>query len=174
MKKGLKIVIVTALALVLLALAGFWLYRHFVADRIMDGGGGMQNPDAVQILDGDYTYVDNSILWAVLEGTWKSAEGRWQAVVSEESGIALMMDGEAVLKGELHFTYLQPGEVLQTEFYLDDYTLRTPDLKSLGEITYLCHEAGDGGSGTLRIEMDLSGGTEETVKLKKTEEPPQI
>ena len=73
MKKGLKIVIVTALALVLLALAGFWLYRHFVADRIMDGGGGMKNPDAVQILDGDYTYVDNSILWAVLEGTWKSA-----------------------------------------------------------------------------------------------------
>ena len=170
MKKGLKIVIVAALALALLALTGFCLYRHFVTDQIMDGGGGMENPDAIEILDGDYTYVDNSILWPVLEGMWESAEGRWQAVISEESGIALTMDGETVLKGELYFTYLQPGEVLHTMFYLDDYTLRTPDLKALGEITYLCHEAGDGDSGTLRIEMELPDGTEETVALHKIKE----
>lgn len=170
MKKGLKIVVVAALALALLALTGFCLYRHFVTDQIMDGGDGMENPDAIEMLDGDHTYVDNSILWSVLEGMWENAEGRWQAVISEESGIALTMDGEAVLKGELYFTYLQPGEVLQTRFYLDDYTLRTSDLKALGEITYLCYETGDGGSGTLRIELELPDGTEETVALQKIKE----
>ena len=28
------------------------LYKHFVTDRIMDGGNGMENPDAAFLLDG--------------------------------------------------------------------------------------------------------------------------
>ncbi len=51
MKKGLKIVAVAALALAFLTVTGFCLYRHFVTDQIMDGGGGMENPDAIEILD---------------------------------------------------------------------------------------------------------------------------
>ena len=31
------------------------LYKHFVTDRIMDGGDGMENPDAAFLLDGDHT-----------------------------------------------------------------------------------------------------------------------
>lgn len=130
----------------------------------------MENPDAIEVLDGDHTYVDNSVLWPVLEGTWESADSRWQALIREESGMALMLDGEAVLKSGLSFTYLQPGEVLHTELYPDSWTLQTPDLRTLGEITYLCHEAGDGGSGTLRMEMELPDGTEETVELQKMKE----
>ena len=65
------------------------LYKHFATDRIMDGGDGMENPDAAFLLDGDHTYVDNSALWPVLEGTWESEDGRWQASISEESGIVL-------------------------------------------------------------------------------------
>lgn len=40
MKKGLKIVVVAALALALLTLTGFCLYRHFVTNQIMAGDGG--------------------------------------------------------------------------------------------------------------------------------------
>ena len=53
--------------LVGVALSG--LYKHFVTDQIMDGGNGMENPDAAFPLDGDRTYADNSGLWPVLEGT---------------------------------------------------------------------------------------------------------
>ncbi len=169
MKAGLKITLAAA-ALALLSLTGFLLYRHFVTEQIMDGGGGMENPDVIEILDGDHTYIDNSVLWPVLAGTWESADGRWQALIREESGMALMLDGEAVLNSGLSFTYLQPGEVLQTELYPDGCTLQTPDLRTLGEITCLCHEAGDGGSGTLRMEMELPDGTEETVELQKIKE----
>lgn len=97
-------------ALVGLALSG--LHKHFVADQIMDGGDGMENPEAAFLLDGDHTYVDNAILWPVLEGTWESEDGRWQADIGEESGIILRADGETVLTSPLHFTYLQPGEVV--------------------------------------------------------------
>ena len=72
-------------ALVGIVLSG--LYKHFVTDQIMDGGNGMENPDQnLFLLDGDGTYVDNSLLWPVLEGTWESPEDGWQAIISEESG----------------------------------------------------------------------------------------
>ncbi len=113
-RRMLRIFLIAALAG--LALSG--LYRHFVTDQIMDGGGGMENPDAVredelQILDGDHTYVDNSALWPVLEGVWESGDGRWQAVIGEDSGIALTLDGE-VREDELQLldgghTYVDNG-----------------------------------------------------------------
>ena len=62
---------------VLVGIALSVLYKHFVTDRIMDRGG-MENPDFAYPLDGDRTYVDNSALWPVLEGTWKSTDGRRQ------------------------------------------------------------------------------------------------
>ena len=62
------------------------LYKHFVTDQIMDGGNGMENPDAAFPLDGDRTYADNFALWPVLEGTWESEDGRWQASIGEGSG----------------------------------------------------------------------------------------
>ena len=46
MKKTLKIALVVVLALALLALSGFLLFRHFVTNSIMDGGNGMENPEA--------------------------------------------------------------------------------------------------------------------------------
>ncbi len=51
MKKKLKMGIVIVSVFVLLVLTGFCLYRYFVTDQIMDGGGGMENPDAIEILD---------------------------------------------------------------------------------------------------------------------------
>ena len=97
------------LAGILVGLALSGLYKHFVTDRLMDGGDGMENPDAAFPLDGDHTYVDNSALWPVLEGAWESEDGRWQADIGEESGIVLSADGETVLASPLDFTYLRPA-----------------------------------------------------------------
>ena len=46
------------LAGILVGLALSGLYKHFDTDRIMDGGDGMENPDAAFLLDGDHTYAD--------------------------------------------------------------------------------------------------------------------
>ena len=156
-------------ALVGLALSG--LHKHFVADRIMDGGDGMENPEAAFLLDGDHTYVDNSILWPVLEGTWESEDGRWQADIGEESGIVLSADGETVLTSPLHFTYLQPGEVVWTELEAEERELVTPEGASLGRIKEFGHESSEGeGSGTLVLKLERPDESEETVTFQKTQE----
>ena len=156
------------LAGILVGLALSGLYKHFVTDRIMDGGNGMENPDAAFLLDGNHTYVDNDALWPVLEGAWESADGRWQADIGEESGIVLRADGETVLTSPLHFTYLRPGKVVWTELEVEKHELVTPEGVSLGRIADFGHEASDGeGSGTLTL--TLSGESEETVTLQKAQ-----
>ena len=150
------------------------LYKHFVTDQIMDGGNGMENPDAASLLDGDYTYVDNSVLWPVLEGTWESADGRWQASIGEESGIVLSADGETVLASPLYFTYLRPGKVVWTELEVEERELVTPGGASLGRIKEFGHEASDGeGSGTLTLTLERPDESEETVTFQKTQEQEQ-
>ena len=144
-------------------------YRHFVTDSIMDGGNGMENPEYTIVLDGNHTYIDNSALWPLLEGAWESSDGRWRALIGEKSGLELRLGGEIVLRGGLSFTYLQPGRNEQTMLTPDETDLRAQDGSELGEIEYLCHESGDG-CGTLRMELELPDGAEETIKLQKTEE----
>lgn len=105
-------------ALVGIVLSG--LYKHFVTDQIMDGGNGMENPDQnLFLLDGDGTYVDNSLLWPVLEGTWESPEDGWQAVISEEDGLTLRLDGETVLETPLDFTYIPRKKIQDTGLMLE-------------------------------------------------------
>ena len=160
------------LAGILVGLALSGLYKHFVTDQIMDGGNGMENPDAAFLLDGDHTYVDNSVLWPVLEGTWESEDGRWQASISEESGIVLRADGETVLVSPLYFTYLRPGKVVWTELEVEEHELVTPGGVSLGKIKDFGHEASDGkDSGTLTL--TLTDGSEGTVTFQKTQEQEQ-
>ena len=150
------------------------LYKHFVTDQIMDGGNGMENPDAASLLDGDYTYVDNSVLWPVLEGTWEGEDGRWQASIGEESGIVLRADGETVLASPLYFTYLRPGKVVWTELEVEEHELVTPGGVSLGKIKDFGHEASDGeGSGTLTLTLERPDGSEGTVTFQKTQEQEQ-
>ena len=150
------------------------LYKHFVTDQIMDGGNGMENPDAASLLDSDYTYVDNSALWPVLEGTWESADGRWQADIGEESGIVLRADGETVLTSPLHFTYLRPGKVVRTELEVEERELVTPGSVLLGRIKEFGHEAADGeGSGTLELTLERPDESEETVTFQKIQEQEQ-
>ena len=91
MKQGkhyLSIVIWIFLAGILVGIALSGLYKHFVTDRIMDGGNGMENPDTAFLLDGDRTYVDNSNLWSVLKGTWEGENGRWQASSARRAALS--------------------------------------------------------------------------------------
>ena len=160
------------LAGILVGLALSGLYKHFVTDQIMDGGDGMENPDAAFLLDGDHTYADNSALWPVLEGTWESEDGRWQAVISEKDGLTLRVDGETVLASPLDFTYLRPGKVVWTELEVEERELVTPGGVSLGKIKDFGHEAPDGeDSGTLTL--TLTDGSEGTVTFQKTQEQEQ-
>ena len=162
------------LAGILVGLALSGLYKHFVTDQIMDGGNGMENPDAAFLLDGDHTYVDNSALWPVLEGTWESEDGRWQASISEESGIVLRADGETVLVSPLYFTYLRPGKVVWTELEVEEHELVTPGGVSLGKIKDFGHEASDGkDSGTLTLKLERPDESEETVTFQKTQKQEQ-
>lgn len=155
-----------------IALSG--LYKHFVTDRIMDGGNGMENPDAASLLDGDHTYADNDALWPVLEGTWESEDGRWQADIGEESGIVLSADGETVLASPLDFTYLRPGKVVWTELEVEERELVTPGGVLLGKIKDFGHEASDGeGSGTLELTLERPDESEEMVTFQKTQEQEQ-
>ena len=157
------------LAGILVGVAPSGLYKHFVTDQIMDGGNGMENPDAAFPLDGDHTYVDNSVLWPMLEGTWESEDGRWQANISEESSIVLSADGETVLVSPLYFTYLRPGKVIWTELEVEEHKLVTPDGVLLGKIKDFGHEASDSeGSGTLTL--TLTDDSEKTVTFQKTQE----
>ena len=136
------------------------------------GTSSDEAPDAAFPLDGDHTYVDNSVLWPVLEGTWESEDGRWMASISEESGIVLRADGETVLVSPLYFTYLQPGEVVRTELEVEKRELVTPGGTSLGRIGDFGHEASDGEDrGTLTL--TLTDGSEETVTFQKTQEQEQ-
>lgn len=147
------------------------LYKHFVTDQIMDGGNGMENPDTAFLLDGDRTYVDNSGLWPVLEGTWEGENGRWQAGIGEESGIVLRADGETVLTSPLYFTYLRPGKADWTELEPEERELATPDGVPLGKIEDFGHEAGSGeGSGTLVLKLECPDDSEKTVTFQKTQE----
>ena len=159
------------LAGMLVGIAPSGLYKHFVTDQIMDGGNGMENPDAAFPLDGDHTYVDNSGLWSVLEGPWEGENGRWQAVIGEESGIVLRADGETVLTSPLYFTYLRPGKVDWTALETEDRALVMPDGAPLGEIEDFGHEAGRGeGSGTLVLKLERPDDSEKTVTFQKTQE----
>ena len=112
------------LAVLLVGIAIAVANKHFVTDQIMDGGG-TENPKHIQALDGDYTYVDNSLIWPVLEGAWRNRDGRWRMVIGESDGLSLARNGMVVLERALDFTYLQPGEVTQTELVPEDGTLRT-------------------------------------------------
>ena len=130
-------------ALVGIVLSG--LYKHFVTDQIMDGGNGMENPDQnLFLLDGDGTYVDNSLLWPVLEGTWESPEDGWQAVISEEDGLTLRLDGETVLETPLDFTYIPRKKIQDTGLMLDNRVLQKADGTEWGKILDVYHCAGAG------------------------------
>ena len=157
-------------ALVGIVLSG--LYKHFVTDQIMDGGNGMENPDQnLFLLDGDGTYVDNSLLWPVLEGTWESPEDGWQAVISEEDGLTLRLDGETVLETPLDFTYIPRKKMQDTGLMLDNRVLQKADGTEWGKILDAYHCAGAGeDSGRLELTVDWSEAADKVVELQKVEE----
>ena len=174
MKKILSVLLFALLALTVLSVTGVLLFRHFVADQIMDKGG-MMNPDykdgaePVSVLDGDPTYVENEKLLQVIIGTWSSEDGHYVIKLSSDCHIILLLDGEPLVDDHIQFVYLQPGNVQSTEFSLDSCVLQRKDGSPAGEITSFYHETSEEDiSGRLIIEIDLAGSSK-TVELKKQE-----
>lgn len=174
MKKILTVLLIALLALTVLGVTGVLLFRHFVADQIMDKGG-MMNPDYtdgtddVYILDGDHTYVDNEKLLQVIMGTWSSEDGHYTIKLDSDYRIILWLDGEPLLDDHIQLVYLQPGIVQSTDFSLDSCVLQRQDGSPAGEITSFYHETSDEDtSGRLILEIDLADSSK-TVEFKKQE-----
>ena len=155
MKKMLIVILVVGLVLAVLIVAGLLAYQHFAAKRIMDGGiknpfvekepddfEAPEDPGPIEMLDGDYTYVDNDILLPVLVGTWESTDGRYGMTLTEEYQLLLTLDGETVLEDTYNFTYLQPGYVSFTDLFLSKTELTQPDVM-VCQISDLHHEVSD-------------------------------
>ena len=174
MGKILSVSLIALLALTDLGVTGVLLFRHFVADQIMDKGGTtntdyMDGTETPLILDGDHTYVDNEKLLQVITGTWSSEDGHYVIKLNSDCRIILSLDGEPLLDDHIQFVYLQPGIVQSTEFFLDSYILQRKDGSPAGEITSFFHEASDEDtSGRLIVEIALAGNSK-TVELKKQE-----
>ena len=157
MKKTLIVLAVLAV----LALAGVFAWRHYIMMYHTMDRGGMEDPNfqgEPEMLDGDYTYVDNGVLLGVITGTWASNDGRYTLTIQEEGDIALSLEGETVLEDQLQFVYLQPGHVEETEFTL------TADTIQGMEIRRFVHRFGDNG-GTILLEL---GDGNETIEFQKT------
>lgn len=80
MEKILCVSLIALLALTVLGVTGVLLFRHFIADRIMDNGGTMNTDymdgsETPHMLDGDHTYVDNEKLLQVITGTGQVRTG---------------------------------------------------------------------------------------------------
>ena len=154
MKKVLIVILIVILVLAVLTVAGLLAYQHFAAKRIMDKGGiknpfvekepddfeEPEDPGPIEMLDGDYTYVDNGMLLPVLAGTWESTDGRYAMTLTEEYQILLTLDGETVLEDTYNFTYLQPGNVYSTDLFLSKTELTQP---AGTVIEHLYHEVSD-------------------------------
>lgn len=174
MKKNLSVLLIILLALMVLAVAGVLLFRHFVTGQIMDKGG-MMNPDymdgtdEVHILDGDHTYVDNERLLQVITGTWSSEDGHYAIRLDSDYRIIFSLDGESLLDDHIQFVYPQPGIIRSTEFSLDSCILQKKDGFRVGEIVSLYHETSEEDtSGRLILEINLAGSSK-TVEFKKQE-----
>ena len=163
-----RAVIVLAVLVVLILAGAFTLWyigTYWTLDR-----NGMENPDfqgEPEMLDGDFTYVDNEALLEKIRGTWVSGDERYTLTIRDEGDIALSLEGETVLEDQLQFTYLQPGYVGSTEFSLDSYTLKRGDGTPVGETGAFRHESGENG-GRILMEVAYEDGGSETVTFKKT------
>ena len=99
MEKILSVSLIALLALTDLGVTGVLLFRHFIADQIMDNGGTMNTDymdgsETPHILDGDHTYVDNEKLLQVITGTWLSEDGHYAIKLDSDCHITLSLDGE--------------------------------------------------------------------------------
>lgn len=174
----MKILGLTVLVAAGLLAGGVLLLRHFAQPTdwpFMENPNAAMNPPdfepVEEPLDGDHTYVDNPALFAVLEGRWESADGRWALTMTGDgfdTQMSLSLDGEKAAECGLSYTYLLPDSSPRR------WTELRPGEKQLtggrGTIDSLYHEGGAEaeGSGTLHLTVYYEDKAEEEITLVKT------
>ena len=168
--KKMLIIIAAAAAL---TVGGVFAFRRYIAYHTLDKGN-MENPLigeldglTVEMVDGNFTYVDNGVLMEVITGSWESDDGRFILTIREDETFSLTLDGETVMEDTLQFTYLQPGKVFSTEFNLSSYELKD----GRGRIDAFIHHASDEGSGEIRMDIVDADENRETVTFHMTDQP---
>lgn len=169
----MKRVLIAAAVLIVIGISGFFLYKYVMTYLVMEKGGRI-NPEYVdhsgQMLDGDFTYVDNPVLLDIIAGEWESKDGQYSMTLCDDYSMTLVWNGLTVLKGQMDFTYLQPGKVETVEFCLNDYILKDNEDAEVGEIRSFYYEFGEK-SGTFH--MQIAGEDDKNSKVefvKKGEE----
>ena len=165
--------VLIAAVLIVIGISGFFLYKYVSTYLVLDKNG-MINPEYVdhsgQMLDGDFTYVDNPVLLDKIAGEWESKDGQYSMTLCDDYSMTLVWNGLTVLKGQMDFTYLQPGKVETVEFCLNDYILKDNEDAEVGEIRSFYYEFGEK-SGTFH--MQIAGEDDKNSKVefvKKGEE----
>lgn len=147
--------VVMIVCIVLLGIAGLYWGLRYHARMTASDWGGMENPD-VQIgkdgehsvpdknvsdnmLDGDFTYVDNEKLLRRIVGNWASEDGSYHMRYDNEYQMTIVRDGANVLVTKADFSYLQPGEVVHTDFMLESSVIQDVAGKDWGEVEYCYH-----------------------------------
>lgn len=168
--KKMLIIIAAAAAL---TVGGVFAFRRYITYHTLDKGN-MENPLigeldglTVEMVDGNFTYVDNGVLMEVITGSWESDDGRFVLTIREDESFSLTLDGETVMEDTLQFIYLQPGKVLSTEFNLSSCELKN----GRGRIDAFIHNASDKGSGEIRMDIVDADESRETVLFHMTEQP---
>lgn len=178
----MKILGLTALVAAGLLAGGGLIWRHF--NQPLDWPT-MENPNATmnppnfepveEPLDGDHTYVDNPALFAVLEGSWESADGRWVLTMTGDAfdtQMSLSLDREKAAECGLSYTYLlpDPSPNRWTELRLEEKQLTDGSGTDFGIVDSLYHEGNteEEGSGTLHLTVHLADRSEEEITLTQT------
>lgn len=172
---------ILGLAVGAMAVIGALLYGILVSDRGKDEvNTGNQDPSGHKdrdpgnnkdseeepfFYDGDFTYVDNEQLLSVIEGEWTSTDGVYQLVIGNNYEIVIFLKGEKVIEDTLHYTYLQPGYVSQTEFSIDASEIDLEDRNNPCEIVQFYHKA-DENRGMIYFVLKNKDGGEETIEFR--------
>lgn len=172
MKKVVLAVLIVILFVIILYFALLYHARMNMTDR-----GGMINPDArigedgayyiPDMVDGDFTYVDNAKLLERIVGDWVSEDGSYRMAYDADYTMTIFEAGVEILQTKADFAYLQPGKVKQTEFTLDCVSLKDPDGNEAGVVDY-CYHSLEEGEDCIFMSVFFLAEAEGTEEIEKT------
>lgn len=136
---------------VILVTGGVFIYRYFLAYRTMDGGTGMENPDAPMM--------------ELLSGSWAAADGQWTASINGYD-IILFLEDTQVLDTSFSFSF--DGDVnTKTELLLANHGMYGSHIQSEDESISGYIQDFYTENGRLYMTVDLGGNSSASVIMDR-------